>query len=98
MGVCTEIEVVGRSSRSWERAAGAAVKAAVESFADRCLVRRPNDSGATAPNFTAEVIKFEMGLNDGRIDHYKATVKVTFVNLADSASYLTPVSRSHLER
>jgi flavin-binding protein dodecin len=89
MGVCTEIEVVGRSSQSWERAAAAAVKAAVESFADRCLVRRrPTESAAAAPSFTAEVIKLEMSLNEGQIEHYKAVVKVSFLSTVDSALYL----------
>jgi flavin-binding protein dodecin len=94
MGVCTEIEVVGRSTQSWERAAEAAVKAAVESFADRCLVRRPSESGWAAPNFTAEVIKLEICVNDGQIDRYQATVKVSFLNTVDSATYLAPAAPS----
>lgn len=98
MGVCTEIEVIGRSSQSWERAAAAAVKAAVDSFADRCLVRRPNESGKAAPNFTAEVIKLEMSLNDGRIDQYKAVVKVSFLSAVDSASYLSPAWKPEMAR
>ena len=95
MGVCTEIEVVGKSSQSFERAAAAAVKGAIESFADRCLVRRADSKGA-APSFTAEVVKFEMSVNDaGRIDHYRATVRVSFVSTVESSSYLSPVPLAH---
>jgi flavin-binding protein dodecin len=92
MGVCTEIEVVGRSSQSWERAAAAAVKAASESFADRVLVRRAG-SDSPPPMFTAEVIKLEMKITGGRIDQYVAHVKVSFMNVVDSASKLSPVPK-----
>jgi len=87
--------VVGKSSQSFERAAAAAVKGAIESFADRCLVRRADSKGA-APSFTAEVVKFEMSVNDaGRIDHYRATVRVSFVSTVESSSYLSPVPLAH---
>jgi flavin-binding protein dodecin len=92
MGVCTEIEVVGNSSQSWERAAAAAVKAASETFADRVLLRRPA-SGSAVPSFTAEVIKLELRINNGRIDQYVARVKVSFVTTVDSSSQLSPVPK-----
>jgi flavin-binding protein dodecin len=92
MGVCTEIEVVGKSSQSWERAAAAAVRAASESFADRVLVRRAG-SDSPPPTFTAEVIKLEMRINAGRIDQYVARVKVSFVSTVESSSQLSPVPK-----
>jgi hypothetical protein len=87
MSICTEIEVLGKSSQSWERAAAAAVKAAVESFADRCLVRRASEGGLM-PTFTAEVVKLEMSVRDGEIEQYRAKVKVSFVHSVDSSSQL----------
>ena len=94
MSVCTEIEVVGRSTQSWERAASAAVKAAVESFADRCLVRPANDAGSM-PAFTAEVIKLDMSLTDGEIAQYRAKVKVSFVHTADSTPRISVAPKSN---
>ena len=79
MSVCTEIEVVGKSTQSWERAAAAAVKAACESFADRCLVRQKGEH-PEEPSFTAEVIGLEMKVEKGRIERYIARVKVSFLD------------------
>ena len=84
MSVCTEIEVTGKSTQSWERAAAAAVKAASESFADRCLLRRPED-GAATPTFSVEVVALQLRMANGRIDRYIARVKVSFVAAEESA-------------
>jgi hypothetical protein len=82
MSVCTEIEVTGKSTKSWERAAAAAVKAASESFADRCLLRRPDGA---APTFSVEVVALELRMAGDRIDRYIARVKVSFVAAEESA-------------
>jgi flavin-binding protein dodecin len=84
MSVCTEIEVTGKSTKSWERAAAAAVKAASDSFADRCLVRVQGD-GADKPTFTAEVVGLELKIENGHIERYIARVKVSFVAAEESA-------------
>jgi len=67
---------VGRSTQSWERAAEAAVKAAVESFADRCLVRRPSESDGRAELYGGGDQTGDLP-ERGRIDRYQATVKVS---------------------
>jgi dodecin len=89
VGICTEIELVGTSSQSWERAAAAAVQAAVASFADRCLVRRASESGTPKPTFKAEVVSLDMKVSDqGEISEYRAKVKITFVQTAESSKVL----------
>jgi len=77
MSVCQEIQLTGVSSQSWERAAAAAIKRALESFADRCIIRRVDQSGYPAPSFTTEVVKLDVTLKDnGEIDRFRTTVKV----------------------
>ena len=95
MSVCQEIQLMGVSSQSWERAAAAAVKQAIESFADHCLVRRVNDSGYPAPNFTIEVVKLDITLKEnGAIDRYRTTVKVSFLAAVESTPRLeVPIAR-----
>ena len=89
MGICTEIEVVGTSSQSWERAASAAVQAAMASFADRCLLRRAAESGPPKPTFKADIVSLDMNIgDDGQITEYRAKVKITFVQTAESATLL----------
>ena len=55
-----------KERKSWERAAAAAVKAASESFADRCLPSIARDGAA--PAFSVEVVALELRMADGRID------------------------------
>jgi len=89
MSVCQEILLMGVSSQSWERAAAAAIKRALESFADQCIVRRVNESGYPMPSFTTEVVKLDVTLKEnGEIDHYRTTVKVSFVPAVDSSPRL----------
>jgi flavin-binding protein dodecin len=89
MSLCQEIQLMGVSSQSWERAAAAAIKQALESFADRCLVRRVGESGYPTPSFTTEVVKLDITLKEnGEIDRYRATVKVAFVPTAESSPRL----------
>ena len=57
------IELVGTSSESWERAAAAAIERAGQSLRDMRI---------------AEVIKLDMQIKDGRIEAYRAKVKVSF--------------------
>ncbi|HEX9812494.1 MAG TPA: dodecin domain-containing protein [Burkholderiales bacterium] len=57
------IELVGTSSESWEKAAAAAVKRAAESLRDLRV---------------AEVSELDMQLNNGKIEAYRAKVKVSF--------------------
>jgi flavin-binding protein dodecin len=77
---------MGVSSRSWERAAAAAVREAVASFADHCLMRRVSSTGIQAPTFTTEVVRLDLTLKpSGDIEHYRALVKVSFLSLADSS-------------
>ena len=88
MGICTEMEVVGTSSQSWERAASAGVQAAVASFGDRCLIRRAGESGLPTPSFQATVVSFDMEVgDDGQITQYRAKIKITFIQTADSAKF-----------
>jgi flavin-binding protein dodecin len=95
MSVCQEMQMVGVSSQSWERAAAAAIKEAIESFADHCLVRRVNESGYPAPSFKTEIVKFDVTLNDkGEIERYRTTVKVSFLPAAESSARMrAPVPR-----
>jgi len=57
------IEVVGTSKDSWEKAAAAAVERAGESLHDLRI---------------AEVTELDMQIKDGKVDTYRAKVKVSF--------------------
>lgn len=57
------IELVGTSTASWEKAAAAAVERAGKSLRDLRV---------------AEVVEFDMVLKGGKIEAYRAKVKVSF--------------------
>jgi len=57
------IELVGTSTESWERAAAAAVETAAKSLRDLRV---------------AEVTKFDMQLENGKVSLYRAKVSVSF--------------------
>ena len=57
------IELVGTSTESWERAAAAAVETAAQSLRDLRV---------------AEVTKFDMHLENGKVLFYRAKVSVSF--------------------
>jgi flavin-binding protein dodecin len=57
------IELVGTSTESWEKAAEAAVKKAAESLRDLRI---------------AEISTLDIHLKDGKIEAYRAKVKVSF--------------------
>ncbi len=57
------IELVGTSSESWEKAASAAVERAGQSLRDLRI---------------AEIAELDMQLKDGKVDVYRARVKVSF--------------------
>ncbi|HTH63209.1 MAG TPA: dodecin family protein [Gemmatimonadales bacterium] len=57
------IELVGTSSDSWEKAAAAAVKRASKTLRDLRV---------------AEVSELDMVLKDGKVEAYRAKVKVSF--------------------
>ena len=57
------IELVGTSTESWEKAAAAAVSKASESLRDLRI---------------AEVSQLDMHIKDGKVDAYRAKVKVSF--------------------
>ena len=57
------IELVGTSSESWEKAAAAAVDTAGKSLRDLRI---------------AEIVELDMQLNGGKIQAYRARVKVSF--------------------
>ncbi len=57
------IELVGTSTDSWEKAAAAAVTRASESLRDLRI---------------AEVVNLDMQISDGRIESYRAKVKISF--------------------
>ena len=57
------VEIVGTSSESWERAAAAAVERAGQSLRDLRV---------------AEVSALDIQLKDGRVEAYRAKVKVSF--------------------
>jgi flavin-binding protein dodecin len=57
------IELVGTSTESWEKAAAAAVKKASTSLRDLRI---------------AEISQLDMNINDGKIESYRAKVKVSF--------------------
>jgi len=57
------IELVGTSSESWEKAAAAAVKRAGKSLRDLRV---------------AEISELDMVLKDGKVESYRAKIKVSF--------------------
>ncbi len=57
------IELVGTSSESWEKAAAAAIERAGQSLRDLRI---------------AEVAELDVQIKDGRIEAYRAKVKVSF--------------------
>jgi dodecin len=57
------IELVGTSTESWEKAAAAAVKRAAQTLRDLRV---------------AEVSQLDMQLKDGKVEAYRAKVKVSF--------------------
>ena len=57
------VELVGKSSESWEKAAAAAIERAGESLRDLRI---------------AEVSELDVQINDGKVEAYRAKVKVSF--------------------
>lgn len=57
------VELIGTSSESWEKAAEAAVKRAGETLHDLRI---------------AEVSELDMQIKDGKVEAYRAKVKVSF--------------------
>lgn len=57
------IELIGTSTESWEKAAAAAVNRASRSLRDLRV---------------AEVLELDMQLNNGKVEAYRAKVKVSF--------------------
>lgn len=57
------IEIVGTSSESWEKAAAGAVKRASETLRDLRI---------------AEVSQLDMQIKDGKVEAYRAKLKVSF--------------------
>jgi dodecin len=57
------IELVGTSTESWEKAAGAAVEMAAQSLRELRI---------------AEVVELDMQLEDGKVRAYRARVKLSF--------------------
>jgi flavin-binding protein dodecin len=57
------IELVGTSTESWEKAAAAAVKRASKSLRDLRV---------------AEIVQLDMSLDDGKVETYRAKIKVSF--------------------
>ena len=57
------VELVGTSDESWEKAAAAAVERAGQSLRDLRI---------------AEITKLDMQIKDGKVDKYRAKVKVSF--------------------
>jgi flavin-binding protein dodecin len=57
------IELVGTSTESWERAAAAAVKRASKTLRDLRV---------------AEISQLDMQLKDGKVESYRAKLKVSF--------------------
>ena len=57
------IELVGTSNESWEKAAAAAVNRAGESLRELRI---------------AEVVELDMQIKDGKVEAYRAKVKVSF--------------------
>ena len=63
------IELVGSSTESWEKAAAAAVQKAGQSLRDLRV---------------AEIAELDMQIKDGKVDSYRAKVKVSFKYEGDS--------------
>jgi flavin-binding protein dodecin len=63
MSVYKVIELIGTSSESWEKAAASAVESASKSLRDLRI---------------AEVVEFDMQLEDGKVKSYRAKIKVSF--------------------
>lgn len=57
------IELIGTSTESWEKAAEAAIKRAAKSLRDLRV---------------AEISELDMQLKDGKVECYRAKVKVSF--------------------
>lgn len=57
------IELVGTSSVSWEKAAGAAIARASKSLRDLRV---------------AEVLELDMAIKNGKVESYRAKLKVSF--------------------
>jgi flavin-binding protein dodecin len=57
------IQLIGTSTESWEKAAAAAVARASQSLRDLRI---------------AEITELDMQINDGKIEAYRAKVKVSF--------------------
>ncbi|MCF7734132.1 MAG: dodecin family protein [Akkermansiaceae bacterium] len=57
------IELVGTSTESWEKAAASAIAKAAETLRDLRV---------------AEVSKLDMHIKDGKIEHYRARILVSF--------------------
>ena len=57
------IELVGTSTESWEKAAGNAVTRASETLRDLRV---------------AEVVLLDMNIKDGKVENYRAKVKMSF--------------------
>jgi dodecin len=57
------VELVGTSTESWEKAASAAVNRAGKTLRDLRV---------------AEVVELDMQLNNGKVEAYRAKVKVSF--------------------
>ncbi len=57
------IELVGTSTESWEKAAAAAISRASQSLRDLRV---------------AQISELDMQLNDGKVESYRAKVKVSF--------------------
>ena len=57
------IEVAGTSTESWEKAAAAAVKRAAKTLRDLRV---------------AEIVDLDMVLKDGKVEAYRAKVKLSF--------------------
>ena len=57
------IELVGTSTESWEKAAAAAVERAAGSLRDLRI---------------AEVAELDMQVENGRVSHYRAKIKLSF--------------------
>jgi len=57
------IELVGTSTESWEKAAAAAIKRAAKTVRDLRV---------------AEISQLDMQLKDGKVESYRAKVKVSF--------------------
>ena len=57
------VELIGTSSESWEKAASAAIAKAASSLRDLRI---------------AEVVELDLQIKDGKVDAYRAKVKVSF--------------------